>query len=1090
MTSPLDDNLSALAQLDAASLGWVHRAEGAGTLVVESHGDDVRLIASDGRSLRLHSARDPRREADAQVAQALGDRAASVVAIVGAGAGFSLEVLESRLDTRVLVVEPTRALALAWLARRSWRTLIDAGRLRLLVGPVYAGSAGASQFLGGAWTHLPVVVNPVLLREAPAEVARARDIVDRTAREALQNADARSRFEDVACRNTISNLTALLREGDAASLAEAFRGRPAIVLGAGPSLNANAEMLRPLQSSCLIVAADTAVVPCVKGGLTPHLAVALDPSPANARHLTRTVVPESVHLVCEASIDPSVPRAFPGRTFFFRVGRHAPWPWLESAGLSLGILDAWGSVVTSALDVAVRAGCSPILFAGLDLAFTGGAPYCRQTALDDIWTWWAAAGDRLEDLYGAYTTARPVVLERAIEGGDTRTAAHLVTFRDWIRDYAAARPHVRFVNVTGAGILHGTGIEAGSLADLASVMQTANAPTVADTVRGIRAAARPTAREADVIARLSRVSPLELLQGHSEPSAAAARIAVAELTNRTVSAATDPAAAAVHHRSPEVPAAGPAPGTPLWLPDAARALRALDPSHQGAFAAMGPLEHSRTRECLGDALEAVRAVLLQDLNGTEEAAFRDSRADAWSDVPAAVLVQWPADVRPLVETATAALHEALRRGGWPIRLDQRPSAYFMAPADPRIEGTVTGWSGEEGPPRRVHVGLDALTWQWARVAAAALDTDAAIGRFVSCVRAACPPLLPSPRASGGLRLWLASAGSPGRTDGVPVVPFLHDRAVMRASTGLLTLDPASLSPSTAASIAPSAFHLFALPEPWRPDGDSWRTRHVPWSVIAEPQVLTDGGLRACRLATRLNETQALLTAFDGSGSYVVDGRGRLGHAEAWPRRVDGEITCGRSGRLAWSWDGARHLLFRAAPGAPALAWELPVAPMHALDDGEGSALLATTAGLWRWRADSGPRPATPGPELVTLHRRGMDVRAYPVPTVRGDGSRLATTRAFDSRDGTAAFVERQIAAGEACFSSSTQGPWTADTRFDASAVRISHVSGAAFWLACSGPRSAAWAGRSLVVTLLGQGDVLLFRDLLDLVEPLVAVPTA
>ncbi len=111
--------------------------------------------------------------------------------------------------------------------------------------------------------------------------------------------------------------------------------------------------------------------------------------------------------------------------------------------------------MTSALDVAVRAGCSPILFAGLDLAFTGGAPYCRQTSVDDTWTWWTAAGDRLEDLYRAYTTARPVVLERAIEGGETRTAAHLVTFRDWIRDYAAAHPHVRFVNVTGAGILHG-----------------------------------------------------------------------------------------------------------------------------------------------------------------------------------------------------------------------------------------------------------------------------------------------------------------------------------------------------------------------------------------------------------------------------------------------------------------------------------------------------------------------------------------------------------------------------------------------------------------------------------------------------------
>ena len=263
-------------------------------------------------------------------------------------------------------------------------------------------------------------------------------------------------------------------------------------------------------------------------------------------------------------------------------------------------------------------------------------------------------------------------------------------------------------------------------------------------------------------------------------------------------------------------------------------------------------------------------------------------------------------------------------------------------------------------------------------------------------------------------------------------------------------------------------------------------RRVPWSVMLEPQVLTDGGLPACRLATRLNDTQALLTAFDGSGSYLVDERGRLGHAESWPRRVDGEIACGRNGRLAWSWDAAFHLLFRPAPGAPALAWELPVAPMQALDDGEESAFLATTAGLWRWRADSGPQPVASGPDLVTLHRHEMAVRAYTRPTVLETGSRLAINRAFDWSEGSPACVERPIVAGEACFDRSTQGAWTADTWMDASAVRISHRSGATFWLACSGPRSAAWAGRSLVVTLLGSGDVLLFRHVLDLVEPVVA----
>jgi 6-hydroxymethylpterin diphosphokinase MptE-like len=1048
---------------------------------------DPQLRTPDGRTIRLGSARNPLAEAEALVRAALESAPPSpAVAVIGAGTGAILEVLATTPVQHILVFEPDAELALAWLSRRSWVEMILANRLRLLVGPEYLGTANAARAVAGV-ERLPIVAHPVLTREYPDAMLAARSAVDRVVRDAAANANARERFEDLAFRNTFTNLPSLLGEADAGSLAGAFEGRPAIVVGAGPSLDVNVDALRPFQSSCLIVAADTAVVPCVKGGLTPHLAVALDPSLDNARHLTRMAVPESVHLVCEASVDASVPRAFGGRTFFFRVGRHAPWPWLEAAGVRLATLDAWGSVVTSALDLAVRAGCSPIIFAGLDLAFTRGQNYCRHTPLDDLWTWRVAAGDRLDDLWAAHRNARPIVMERAIEGGETPTAAHLVAFRDWIRDYAAARPHIRFVNGTGAGILRGTGIEIAALGDLATSIPTTKTPDITQTVSRIRAAARPPAQEANVLARVAAVSPLELLEGHSAPEAAAERMDVAEV-QRIAILRTPPAAMTAHRGLAQTFEDGLA-GAPLFLPDAARALRAIDPGQADAFVEMSERNPTRARECLDQALEAIRNVLLRELNATQGGTYHDARANVWNHVPAVVQVEWPPDVRPLVETATKAIHDAIRSSDCPLRLNDRPSAYFMAPSDPRVEVTPTGPSVDDAPVAPAQVGVGALVWQWAHVAATVLGADATVARVIGCLRASVPPLLPSSRAHIGLRVWLASAGAPDRTAGVPVVPFLHGRAVMRALSGLLTLDPASLPGSSAGPSTGRPFHLFALPCPWTPADASFRTRRVPWSVIVEPDVLTDRGLGACRLATRLSETHALLTRFDRSGSYVVDERGHVDRSEAWPRRIDGEIGCGANGRLAWSWEGAQYVLFRRAPGASALAWDLSVAPMHALDDGEGSAYLATTDGLWRWRAEGGPQPVASGPHLVALHRRGMDVSACRLPTVLADGSRQATDRVFDWKDGTSALVERHIAPGEACFDRSTQGPWTAETRMDASAVRITHVSGPTFWLACSGPRSAAWAGRSLVVTLLGRGDVLLFRDLLDLVEPLVARST-
>ena len=799
--------------------------------------------------------------------------------------------------------------------------LILADRLRLLVGPDYLGTAHAARAIGGV-ERLPIVAHPVLAREYPDAMLAARVALDRVVRDAAANANARGRFEDLAFRNTIANLPLLLREADAASLAGAFQGRPAIVLGAGPSLDANVEALRPLRSSCLVVAADTAVVPCVKGGLTPHLAVALDPSLDNARHLTRMAVPDSVHLVCEASVDPSVPRAFAGRTFFFRVGRHAPWPWLESVGISLGILEAWGSVVTSALDLAVRAGCSPIVFAGLDLAFTRGQTYCRHTPLDDLWTWRVAAGDRIEDLWAAHRTARPVVMERAIEGGDTPTAAHLVAFRDWIRDYAAARPHIRFVNGTGAGILHGPRIEVASLGDLATSIPTTKMPDITETVSRMRAGARPPAQEADVLdARCGSVA--------SRAPRGAFGASGRGGTNRRRRDGT--------YRHLANPAGGNDGASRVGTNLCRRAV-------SGA-----PLLLARRGACTTRDRSRSIGRLRSDERAEPDARSRVSRPGARSHTPRAA----PATGRDAGRDVPRPTRECVgsRPGGGPGRVaarrssarrdrnqrhprcdseqrvscSARPSALgvLLAPADPRLEAAVMEPCAGDVPLTPGQVGVDALVWQWAHVAAAALEADATVGRIVRCLRAARPPLLPSSRARIGLRMWLASAGSPDRTAGVPVVPFLHDRAVMRASSGLLTLDPASLPDSGAAPSTAHPFHLFALPYPWTPDDAPLRTRRVPWSVIVEPDVLTDRGLGACRLATRLNETQALLTRFDRSGSYVVDQRGHVDRSEAWPRPVDGEIGCGPSGRLAWSWEGAQYVLFRPAPGAPALAWELP-----------------------------------------------------------------------------------------------------------------------------------------------------------------------
>jgi hypothetical protein len=183
----------------------------------------------------------------------------------------------------------------------------------------------------------------------------------------------------------------------------------------------------------------------------------------NGRHLVDLPRLPQTYLVAEASVDPRGLNAFAGRTFFARVGRFHPWPWLEGAGARCGHLQVWGSVLTAACDLAIRLGCGPILLAGTDLAYTDGQPYCRHTTFEADWAAHAERDGIDVPAVWRQRLQNMATHEPDVHGTPVLTAPHLVAFRNWVRSFVSASPRTTFINVSGAGILHGERIGQSSL---------------------------------------------------------------------------------------------------------------------------------------------------------------------------------------------------------------------------------------------------------------------------------------------------------------------------------------------------------------------------------------------------------------------------------------------------------------------------------------------------------------------------------------------------------------------------------------------------------------------------------------------------
>ncbi len=166
------------------------------------------------------------------------------------------------------------------------------------------------------------------------------------------------------------------------------RGRPAIVISAGPSLGRAVDLLRDpsVRERFVLIAVQTVLRPLLAEGIRPHFVTALDHHEISARFYegidAQSV--DGVTLVAEAKVNPSVLEAYPGEIRL--VGdEHLDALLGPSLARMHARLRPGATVAHLAYELARYLGCDPVLLVGQDLSFTDGQYYAAGAAIHDIW---------------------------------------------------------------------------------------------------------------------------------------------------------------------------------------------------------------------------------------------------------------------------------------------------------------------------------------------------------------------------------------------------------------------------------------------------------------------------------------------------------------------------------------------------------------------------------------------------------------------------------------------------------------------------------------------------------------------------------
>lgn len=380
--SILEKNLAALIDYNQAASNAVAAFEGEGiTLEVAKSGDCTFRY----RDLYFHSCYEPRKEAELQCANLLVNKTDWIV-LFGLGCGYLLETLvKERRDhergARVIVFEPSMEILKGVLEAIDLSEYFSEKEVFL-----FTDLGDFSELLS---TYVDGVEDVMAFQTMPYKQVFPKDLIEFTNK--TQNARIISKVyikTDITSRlmwleNYFNNIGSFFKYPDIGVLQEKFKGIPAVIVGAGPSLAKNAHLLRELRGRVLIIAAVTAYKPLLGYGVTPDFIIAAEKIDL-AEYFTGGEEDGKVRLILADVSHPNMmERDAKGKfTFvstFMKVSvKHAEL-WGVDFFPSIG-----GSVTTTALGLAVDFGCDPVIMIGQDLAFgesgthIGGTVYSEQ----------------------------------------------------------------------------------------------------------------------------------------------------------------------------------------------------------------------------------------------------------------------------------------------------------------------------------------------------------------------------------------------------------------------------------------------------------------------------------------------------------------------------------------------------------------------------------------------------------------------------------------------------------------------------------------------------------------------------------------
>lgn len=396
-------------------------------------------IKKDNRTLYINGKYEPKKEAEAIIADMGKLNRGTTIFLLGMGDGLILKEILDHTDDEIniAVFEPSIDIFIYAMKHIDLREIYRKRTIGLVVNGLNEEEKEAvinSFLVFGNINYIKKIIHPNYNELFSEDIIKDMKNIKKRIEKILMNENTVVRFSSVMAENIFRNIVYICDSYKAEQICKVIPlDIPAIIVAAGPSLNKNIKELKRAKNRAFIIAVDTALKPLIKERIIPDLFVTVDG--VKPLELIQLEEIKNIPMLGCVSASSKIFEFHKGKKFYFREY----FPYIDKIFDDLNIMfrevDTGGSVATTAFSFAYLSGFSTIILVGQDLALTNNRTHADGTFKEKM--------DEIDTRFSIKVEGN---IEKFVP-----TRADFKSYLEWYNDYIAKCQDMHVINATEGG---------------------------------------------------------------------------------------------------------------------------------------------------------------------------------------------------------------------------------------------------------------------------------------------------------------------------------------------------------------------------------------------------------------------------------------------------------------------------------------------------------------------------------------------------------------------------------------------------------------------------------------------------------------